>query len=190
MWMMPKIKEICSKCGKDFETYRSPNQPKPKFCSYECYWASGEPAKNTPNWRSKKEKGEKPGRKRVYIGRADGKPKYMPRSHYVWNSYHPDNVIEPGEYIHHIDGNKSKDDPANLQKMAISDHQSYHANNISSEERSRRMRAYHTAHPGCQRKGQTKICPICGKEFYRPPSAKAITCSYKCMGKYMTMVKK
>jgi hypothetical protein len=133
---------------------------------------------------------KEPGRKHVYIGKVNGKPKYMARSHHIWNLHYPDNVIKPGEAIHHIDHNKQNDDPANLQKMAISDHQSYHANNISSEERSRRMRDYYSAHPGCTRKGQIKRCPICGKKFYRSPSAKAITCSYKCMGKYRTMMKK
>jgi hypothetical protein len=74
-----------------------------------------------------------------------------------------------------------------LEKMDYSSHMRHHANEITSEERSRRMKNYREQHPEALRKGEPKICPVCGIEFYRPPSAKAITCSYECMGKLRTM---
>lgn len=33
-----------------------------------------------------------------------------------------------------------------------------------------------------QMRSVPQICLVCGTEFYRPPSAKAKTCSYRCMG--------
>lgn len=39
------------------------------------------------------------------------------------------------------------------------------------------------AQNGVQRAGEARRCPVCGVDFYRPPSAKATTCSYACMGR-------
>ncbi len=58
---------------------------------------------------------------------------------------------------------------------------------LSADERSERMKAYHAANPGKQRRGAPRACPVCGVEFYRPPSAKGETCSYACMGKLRSM---
>jgi hypothetical protein len=179
------FKEKCEFCGKEFEAYRGPKQGRPRFCSLDCYWKSGSPAHSVPNWKSKQAGGEKPGRKRVYVGRVDGKPKYIARAHCVWNQAHPDDPVLPGDEVHHIDHNKQNDAPENLMKMNGKDHAIFHAHNIMSEEMSRRMSVYHQANPGKGRKGQVQVCPVCGKEFYRPPSAKAKTCSYKCMGELM-----
>ena len=112
---------------------------------------------------------------------------HMQRSHWVWNETHPDDPVMPGEYVHHVDHNPDNDDPANLMKLAVDDHQSYHASLTTSEERSRRMKAYHAANPGKHRRGDSRTCPVCGVEFYRPPSAKAQTCSYACMGRLRSM---
>jgi hypothetical protein len=37
-----------------------------------------------------------------------------------------------------------------------------------------------------QRRGQERMCLVCNKMFYRPPSAKSVTCSYACMGRWQT----
>lgn len=174
----------CEQCGKEFEAVRRGKQKPPRFCSLGCYWASGKPALNA----KRKPHTGKARYARVYTGRdEEGRPRYIQRSHHVWNQHHPDDPILPGEYIHHVDHNRFNDAPANLRKLRAGEHQSYHAKRITSEERSRRMQEYYAANPGTQRRGQTKICPICGTEFYRPPSAKAQTCSYKCMGKLQTL---
>lgn len=52
----------------------------------------------------------------------------MLRSHYAWNVAHPDDVVQPGESVHHIDGIKWNDDPANLRKTSHAGHRMIHAN--------------------------------------------------------------
>src|SRR3989304_1602001 len=113
----------CERCGKEYEPKRATS----RFCSYECYWASGEPAKNI-----KRKPYQGAARyARVYLGRDEqGKPKYIQRSRYVWNQHHPDDQVQPGEHIHHIDHNSRNDDPANLTKMVGGEHQGLHANGI------------------------------------------------------------
>lgn len=177
---MPRYEVECEQCGKSFTAYRGPDRGKPRFCSYDCYTKSGEMAKNSPFAVGRT--GQRTSRHRVYLGRVDGKPKYMPRSHAVWNQHHPDDPVQPGDHVHHIDHDKLNDDPANLQKLTATEHAELHAGKIVNYERSRRMRAYHDANPGKHRKGKPSTCAVCGKEFYRPPSASQITCSYHCSG--------
>lgn len=179
---MPRYEVECEQCGTSFSAYRGPGLGKPRFCSHACYTASGEMAKNSPFETGRT--GERTSRHRVYLGRVDGKPKYMQRSHWVWNQHHPDDPVQPGEHIHHIDHNKLNDDISNLRKLSATEHAEMHAREIEFNERSRRMRAYHAANPGKHRKGQPRICPICGNEFYRPPSASQVTCSYQCSGRW------
>lgn len=185
---MPKYEVECERCGKQFSAYRAPGRDKPRFCSYDCYFATGEMAKNSqfvPGYR-----GERTSRVKVYLGRVDGKPKYMQRSHWVWNQHHPDDPVQPGEHIHHIDRDKLNDEISNLQKLTATEHEKMHAGEIVNYERSRRMRAYHSANPGKQRKGEPRICPVCGGEFYRPPSASQVTCSYQCSGRWTAQRRK
>ena len=122
-----------------------------------------------------------------YLGRVDGKPAYMIRARWVWNQAHPSDPVGEGDHIHHIDLDPRNDDPANLAKYTAEEHAAVHAANGSlagpPSALSKRMKAYHQANPGKARKGLPKPCPVCGVEFYRPPSAKAVTCSYECMGK-------
>lgn len=115
-----------------------------------------------------------------------GRVVHQLRSHYMWNLHHPDDPVMPGEHVHHIDHDSLNDHPDNLAKFAASDHARHHAALIPGEEQSRRMRAYFAANPK-PRKGSPRTCPVCGVEFYRPPSAKAQTCSYACMGKLRSM---
>lgn len=53
---------------------------------------------------------------------------WMLRSHREWNRAHPDDMVQPGESVHHIDGFKWNDDPANLRKTSFSGHRMIHAN--------------------------------------------------------------
>jgi len=55
---------------------------------------------------------------------------YVPRSHVIWNQFHPNDLIKLGEIIHHIDGNSLNDIPENLQKYSS---QSIHWHNHSKE---------------------------------------------------------
>lgn len=113
----------------------------------------------------------------------------MTRSRWVWNEQHPNDPVGPDEHIHHLDGDRLNDTPTNLVKVSAREHRGLHSH-LPAERVSRMsalMSAYHAANPGKQRTGSPKTCPVCGAEFYRPPSAKAITCSRQCMGKLRSM---
>lgn len=182
---MPLYHRTCEHCQKPFTAKRAGTRKPPRFCSYECYWASGSPAGNIPRKPKRN-----PRRRQVYLGRIDGRPIYENEARFVWNLNNPDDPVGPDEHIHHIDGDFENNDPSNLQKLNPSEHESAHAAAISSSERSRRMRKHHARNPGRQRTGEPKTCPACGVEFYRPPSAKAQTCSYRCMGRLRSMRKR
>lgn len=155
---LPHATKQCAQCGKAFEVIGSIAH-RSRFCSYACYWASGEPSANSPFKRKPKSSQ----RKRVYVGRVDGKPRYIQRSHWVWLQHHPDDPILPGQEIHHKDDNRLNDDIDNLEKLWKRDHEALHG------ERNKR--------------GAAQTCPICGRDFYRPPSQHAETCSKSCASK-------
>lgn len=173
---------ICRVCGTRFSAKRAASAPAPVYCSRACYNVER-------STRGVERKAKVSRRYRTVSRKVDGVIVHMQRSHWVWNEAHPDDPVMPGEYVHHIDHDPNNDDPSNLQKLSVEDHQAYHASRITDVERSRRMRAYYQANPGARRKGQPRTCPVCGTEFYRPPSAKAQTCSYVCMGKMRSMSK-
>ena len=178
---MPTYQVKCQRCGIDFSVYRGPAQPEPKYCSYACYHAG-------PRSTRGKVRKEVPTKRRRSVSvKVDGEIVYMLKARWVWNQHHPEDPVGPDEHIHHADHDTLNDDISNLVKLSASEHAEHHADLIGDTERSRRMRAYHKANPGRSRKGQPKICPVCGGEFYRPPSAKARTCSYVCMGKLRSM---
>jgi len=171
---------VCRQCGAAFVAKRAASAPPPVVCSRACY----DTERST---RGVERKAKVVRRYRTVSRKVDGVIVKMQRSHWVWNENHPGDPVMPGEYVHHIDHNPNNDEPSNLQKLTVEAHQSHHAGLTSADERSRRMKAYHAANPGAHRKGEPGVCPVCGVEFYRPPSAKAQTCSYACMGKLRTM---
>lgn len=178
---MTRYVSACERCNRTFETKRTADAPPPKYCSYDCY--HGGP--RVTRGRIRKERPVK-GRRQVSVI-MDGKVVHMLKARWVWNQHHPEDPVGPDEHIHHADHDTLNDDISNLVKLSASEHAEHHADLIGDSERSRRMRAYHKANPGRARKGQPKICPVCDAEFYRPPSAKAQTCSYACMGKLRSM---
>jgi len=172
----------CESCGIRFAEKRRAGAPAPRYCSQSCYSASG---------RSTRDVLRKPrvvGRRAVtrVVG---GEVVTMTRARWVWNETHPDDPAGPGDHIHHVDGNRLNDDPSNLQKVSVDEHKHLHDRlpDDQVQQMSRVMRAYHAANPGKQRRGGPRVCPVCGAEFYRPPSAKGETCSYACMGKLRSM---
>ena len=172
----PPITKSCERCGQPFVT-KAATADRMRFCSYECYWATG-----VHNHRPRT---VEPRYERVYLGKDEaGRRRYMQRSHVVWNQAHPDDPVRPGEEIHHIDGNRLNDVPENLLKVTREEHQRLHPDRPIYHERRERALAHHAANPGKQRRGEPKSCPVCGVEFYRPPSAKAVTCSYACAHAY------
>lgn len=49
------------------------------------------------------------------------------RSHLVWNGANPNDPVQPGEHVHHINHVRDDDRPENLHKLSPFDHLSYHA---------------------------------------------------------------
>jgi len=54
----------------------------------------------------------------------DGRNKM--HSHMVWNEHHPDSPVQPGEVVHHKDGDVKNDAVGNLQKMTRAEHNKLH----------------------------------------------------------------
>lgn len=50
----------------------------------------------------------------------------LPRSHYVWNLAHPDDVVHRGDVVHHINRVRDDDRIENLSKMDRSVHHRMH----------------------------------------------------------------
>jgi hypothetical protein len=172
----------CANCGVRFTAKRIAVAPPPRYCSTQCYSASGRSTRNVL-------RNPAPARRRSVTRMIDGRPVSTTRARWVWNETHPDDPVGPDDHIHHIDGDRWNDDPSNLQKVTTGEHRHLHSRLPPDRvaRMSNVMRAYHAANPGKQRKGSPRTCPVCGAEFYRPPSAKGETCSYACMGKLRSM---
>jgi hypothetical protein len=46
----------------------------------------------------------------------------IPRSHVVWNEHHPDDKVQPGEHVHHINHVRDDDYHENLLKLSAAEH--------------------------------------------------------------------
>jgi hypothetical protein len=58
------------------------------------------------------------------------------RSHKVWNEAHPDDLVETGYHVHHLNHQRDDDRPENLEKMLRGDHLRRH----NAEEEPHRRR--------------------------------------------------
>jgi hypothetical protein len=76
-----------------------------------------------------------------YYARINGEK--IPRAYLVWNKYHPENPVKPGEVIHHINENKLDDKIENLQKMTDSEHRRLHGKEIGA----RKLKEFREQHP-------------------------------------------
>ncbi|RDI73319.1 HNH endonuclease [Gaiella occulta] len=50
----------------------------------------------------------------------------IPRSHAVWNETHPNDVVQPGEHVHHENGIRDDDRAENLRRMDAAEHEGMH----------------------------------------------------------------
>lgn len=92
------------------------------------------------------------------------------REHRYVMEMHLGRKLKPYEIVHHINEDKLDNRIENLKIVTFSTHQKEHA-----------------------QKTDPKICPICGKEFFRPARTslkvweKRITCSSSCRCKYRSI---
>lgn len=71
-------------------------------------------------------------------GRRKYEGKYF--THFVWNLYHPNDLVKKGEVVHHKNRDILDDDMDNLEKMKVSDHLSlHHSNKIVSTKTRKKL---------------------------------------------------
>jgi hypothetical protein len=119
---------VCRVCGCEFCSFRAGRRGRfPTICSQECKRLDRRARRRTSGNR---------GRPRAGVGyrRTDGAWIASPvsevertfptshqsgrilRSHLVWNRAHPHDLVQPGEVIGHIDGDRTNDVVSNLWK--------------------------------------------------------------------------
>ena len=113
---------ICEECGK--ESNMPPSQFKRSahhFCSKQCHMKNMNrelnPTRMTPKVREKLRKSK--------LGTGDGhsyEKTYGKHTHRIVAEQMIGRPLEPGEIVHHIDGNKRNNDPSNLMVMTQAEH--------------------------------------------------------------------
>lgn len=125
--------EFCTRCGK--EMYRPPSARKEgrPFCSRACQLKTQNGERNptlmTPEVRAKLRKA------RLNTGEGKTYEKFFGRhTHRVIAELILGRPLEPGEVVHHIDGNKRNNDPINLMVFSSqAEHAAFHARTEESE---------------------------------------------------------
>ncbi len=119
---------------------------------------------------------------------------------YVYEKSH--GKIKKGNHIHHIDGDKSNNEPSNLMQLTTVEHEKYHGSHQEKElkefkaknvvknampkaaawHKSEEGKKWHSEHAKMQAMRvpmKEKICQYCGKSFYTKKSD-AKFCSNNC----------
>lgn len=142
-----KTTSQCPRCGVEFTRYHTAKLV-PKFCSRKCAnhdrvgkasaetrakLSSANRTTNNNNWGGGTRTRSSDGR--VFIRVPEGerhlhptvyKDGYILRYVYVWNRAHPDDPVQRGEVIHHINESPSDDRLENLEKTVQKRHASHH----------------------------------------------------------------
>jgi hypothetical protein len=95
---------------------------------------------------------------RVYVALVDPIERTWPtfprgsgrRAHAVWNRAHPDDLVQPGEHVHHVNGDPSDDRIENLEKLTPAEHADRHRDDRRAAMR--QMRAAWEADPDTRRR--------------------------------------
>jgi len=144
-----KTTKICPVCGNEFTRIHTRNKM-PTYCSRACANKSpnrmtdeikekiGDSCRGENHWNYKGGWIQHNKNRDYYFMLCDKqfptkRGSYILRSHYVWNINNPNNLIYPGEVMHHKNNDSMDDGIENLEKISSqSEHASKHQKVLAS----------------------------------------------------------